>query len=335
MFLEAKNKVRVLITGAAGRVSYALIFRIASGEMFGPFTEIELHLCDVDRVLSVLESIVKELEDCAFPLLKYVHITSNIRMAVNGIHWAFLVGAVPRSINMNRIDLLKVNGVIFMEYAKIINSYADSSVRVVVVGNPSNTNCLICMNNACDIPSDRFYALMSLDELRAKAQLAKKAGVNVSEISRVIIWGNHSNTQYPDFHYVRISGKPIMEVINDKQWLRKKFIKLVQKRGMDIIKLCGFSSAASAANAIIYSVSFLTNSSFLRKDDFFSIALRSNGEYDVDDGLIFSFPCFYDKKKLCIVDGLKFNKFSKIYFKNTLNELREEKKMAKYFRFIV
>ncbi|HMZ61025.1 MAG TPA: malate dehydrogenase, partial [Leptospiraceae bacterium] len=246
--------VKVAVTGAAGQIGYSLLFRIASGQMFGQDTAVELQLLELEAALPALKGVVMELDDCAFPLLQKVTVTSDLDTAFNNINWALLVGSVPRKAGMERGDLLKINGGIFTKQGKSIEAKAANDVRVLVVGNPCNTNCLIAMNNAKGVPSSRWFALTKLDENRAKTQLAQKAGVQVSDVSNLAIWGNHSATQYPDFYNAKISGKPATDLIKDTEWLKGDFISTVQKRGAAIIAARGASSAASAANAVVDTV---------------------------------------------------------------------------------
>jgi len=318
-----KKRVKVAITGAAGQIGYALVFRAASGQLFGPETEIELQLLELEQALPSLKGVAMELEDCGFPLLKNVICTSNVNVAMRDINWALLVGAVPRKEGMERSDLLKINGKIFTTQGNAINENAAADVRVLVVGNPCNTNCLIAMNNAPQIPKDRFFAMTALDELRARAQLAKKAGVGVSEITQMTIWGNHSSTQYPDFYHAKIQGQPVVDVITDLQWLQNDFISIVQKRGAEVIKIRGASSAASAANAAISTVYHLSHDT--ESVESFSVGRASQGEYGVDEGLIFSVPCRTEGGQLKVVTGLTHNAFSQEKINITLNELRAER----------
>lgn len=319
----AQNRVKVAITGAAGQIGYALLFRIASGQVFGPNTLIDLHLLELEAALPALRGVAMELEDCAFPLLRNVVCTSDLSTAMRDVNWVLLVGAVPRKQGMERSDLLKINGGIFTAQGKAINDNAASDVRVFVVGNPCNTNCLIAMHSAPDVPRDRFYAMTRLDENRALSQLAIKAGVPVSEVSNMAVWGNHSSTQYPDFYHAKISGKPATEVITDISWLQNEFIPIVQKRGAAVIEARGSSSAASAANAAIDSVISLTQET--AKGDWFSVCRCSTGEYDIDEGLIFSFPCRVENGKLQVVNGLAQNEYGAAKIQATLQELRAEK----------
>ena len=325
--MGAKNRVKVAVTGAAGQIGYALLFRIASGQMFGPETEVELQLIELEAALGALRGVAMELDDCAFPLLKKVTCTSDYAVGFKDVNWAILVGSVPRKDGMERADLLKINGGIFTTQGQAIAANANKDVRVFVVGNPCNTNALICMNAAKGVPADRFYAMTTLDENRAKTQLAQKAGVDVDAVTNMTIWGNHSATQYPDFYSAKINGKSASEVITDTEWLKGTFIETVQKRGAAIIKARGLSSAASAANAVVDGIYNLTHDT--KSGDNFSMCLASNGEYGVDKGLIFSFPCTTVGGKLKIVDGVKLNDFSTEKFNLTLNELRSERDAVK------
>jgi malate dehydrogenase len=317
--------VKVAVTGAAGQIGYALLFRIASGQMFGPDTAVELQLLELEPALPALKGVVMELDDCAFPLLQKVTVTSDLDTAFNDINWALLVGSVPRKAGMERGDLLKINGGIFTNQGKSIEAKAASDVRVLVVGNPCNTNCYIAMNNAKGVPSDRWYALTKLDENRAKSQLAQKAGVQVSEVTNVSIWGNHSATQYPDFFNAKIGGKPAIEVIKDHDWLKGDFISTVQKRGAAIIQARGASSAASAAGAVVETVRQVTNVQPQPFNDWFSVAVCSDGSYGVEKGLIFGYPVRSNGTKLEIVQGLELNEFGKEKFKITHDELIAER----------
>ena len=321
------KRVRVAVTGAAGQIGYALLFRIASGQMFGPNTDVELQLLELPQALSSLEGVAMELDDCAFPLLKRIVCTSSLKEAMDGTNWALLVGSVPRKQGMERSDLLKINGGIFTEQGRAINDYAANDISVFVVGNPCNTNCLIAMNAAKDIPNERFFAMTSLDELRARTQLAQKAGVDVDKVSQMTIWGNHSSTQYPDFYNAKINGLPAAEVIDDESWLKDTFVSTVQQRGAAIIKARGASSAASAANAVIYGVNHLINDT--KPMESFSVCRSSQGEYGVDEGLIFSFPCRREHGELKVVQDLKFNDYGREKFNATLDELRQEKEAVK------
>lgn len=326
------KRVKVAITGAAGQIGYALIFRIASGQMFGPETEVELNLLEIPAVLPSLDGVKMELDDCAFPLLKKVVTTSDVNAAMKDVNWAVLVGSVPRKEGMERSELLNINGKIFTTQGKAINDNAASDVRVFVVGNPCNTNCLIAMNNAPDVPRDRFYAMTMLDELRARTQLAIKAKVDVTAVTEMTIWGNHSSTQYPDFYHAKINGKSAADVITDINWLQNDFIPIVQTRGAAVIKARGASSAASAANAALMSVYNLTHDT--KEGESFSVALCSEGEYGVDEGLIFSMPCRTEGGKLKVVTGITQNEFGKKKFQLTLDELRKERDAVRELELI-
>ncbi len=319
------NKVKVAITGAAGQIGYALLFRIASGQMFGPNTKVELRLLELEGALQALHGVAMELEDCAFPLLDKIVCTSELKEAMDGVNWALLVGSVPRKQGMERSDLLQINGKIFTQQGQAINNYAADDVQVFVVGNPCNTNCLIAMHNAHDVPNDRFFAMTRLDELRARAQLAKKANVDVSAISKMIIWGNHSATQYPDFYHAEINNKSAASLL-DKTWLEEAFVTTVQQRGAKILEARGASSAASAANAIVTGVHQLVTDT--KNDDLFSMCCYAQGEYGVRD-LIFSFPCRRENGKLSIITDIKLNSYSQEKFDTTLNELIKERDAVK------
>src|SRR5712675_701891 len=249
-----KTPIKVAVTGAAGHIGYALLFRIASGQVFGSDQPLKLHLIEIPAVLGALEGVVMELDDCAFPLLESVIPTADLDEGFRGVNWALLVGSIPRKAGMERKDLLGINGKIFIGQGQAIQNNAAGDVRVLVVGNPCNTNCLIAMNNAPQIPRDRFYAMTRLDENRAKSQLAKKSGVDVTTVTNVAIWGNHSSTQYPDFYNAKINGRPATQVVTDDAWVKGEFITSVQQRGAAVLKARGFSSAASAANAVVDSV---------------------------------------------------------------------------------
>jgi len=319
--------IKVAVTGASGNIGYALLFRIASGQLFGPDVPVDLHLFDITPSLPALRGVVMELEDCAFPLLRNIVVSDELSVVMKEANWVILVGAVPRKKGMERSDLLKINGGIFTGQGKAINDYAAKDVRVLVVGNPCNTNCLIAMNSAPDVPRDRFYAMTRLDENRSKAQLAIKAKVAVSDVTQMAVWGNHSSTQYPDFYNARIKGELAPLVIQDDQWLTTSFISTVQQRGAAIIEARGLSSAASAANAIIDSVSSILFET--KKDDYYSVCRCSFGEYEIDEGLIFSFPSQTRQGKSEVVLGIEQNEFGKNKLKLTLEELKEERDAVK------
>ena len=328
-----QKTVRVAITGAAGQIGYAILFRIASGQMFGPTVAVELHLLELEPAMPALAGIVMELDDCAFPLLRKVVCTTDVNAAMTGVNFAVLLGAVPRKAGMERSDLLKINGGIFAPIGQALNNHAADDVQVLVVGNPCNTNCLITMNHAPDIPKDRFFAMTALDEFRARAQLAKKADVLVSDVKNMAIWGNHSATQYPDFYHALINGKPAVDVIGDIHWLQNDFMATVQQRGAAIIKARGASSAASAANAAVMSIYQVLHDT--PRGDCFSLAKASEGEYGVDEGLIFSYPCRVQGGKLMVIEGMDpLDIFAKEKIKATLNELREERDAVKSMHLI-
>ena len=314
------------MTGAAGQIGYSLLPRIASGAIFGPDQPIVLHLIEIPPALKVLEGVVMELHDCAFPLLHNVLATADLNEGFRGVSWALLVGSVPRRAGMERKDLLGINGKIFVEQGRALAESAGSDLRVLVVGNPCNTNCLIAMNNAKQIPSDRWFAMTRLDENRAKTQLALKSNSHWRNVSNMAIWGNHSSTLYPDFFNARIDGKPAPEVISDSQWLENDFIKAVQQRGAAIIQARGLSSAKSAAHGAIETVRSIINAT--PEDDWHSVALCSDGSYGIEKGLICSFPTRSDGTKIEIVQGVPLNDFAKTKVDASVNELKEERAMV-------
>jgi malate dehydrogenase len=321
-----KTPIKVAVTGAAGHIGYALLFRIASGQMFGPDQPLRLHLIEIPAVLGALEGVVMELDDCAFPLLKGIVATADLDEGFRDVNWALLVGSVPRKAGMERGDLLGINGKIFIGQGQAIEKNAASDVRVLVIGNPCNTNCLIAMNNAKSIPTERWFAMTRLDENRAKAQLAQKAGVDVTDVTNMTIWGNHSATQYPDFYNAKIAAKSAADVIGDESWLKETFIPDVQKRGAAIIKARGLSSAGSAANAIIDTVRSLTTDT--PENDWTSVAVCSDGSYGVEKGLIASFPVRVRGEKWEIVQGVELNEFSRGKIDASVVELKEEKQLV-------
>ncbi len=321
-----KESIRVAVTGAAGQIGYALLFRIASGAMFGPEQPVSLNLIEIPPVMDALNGVVMELDDCAFPLLKDIVPTSDLDEGFRNVNWCLLVGSVPRKAGMERKDLLGINGKIFTGQGQAIEKNAASDVRIHVVGNPCNTNCLIAMNNAREIASDRWFAMTRLDENRARSQLAQKAGVSISSVSHMTIWGNHSATQYPDFYNAMIEGKSAADGIGDENWLKDEFIPSVQQRGAAIIKARGASSAASAANAIVDSVRSLTTPT--EGDDWFSVAVCSDGSYGTQEGLITSFPVRSDGNKWEIVQGLDINDYSRSKIDASIAELAEERTLV-------
>ncbi|MBM3832202.1 MAG: malate dehydrogenase [Verrucomicrobia bacterium] len=320
------SPIRVALTGAAGQIGYSLVFRIASGAMFGPNQPVILHLIEIEPVLPALQGVVMELEDCAFPLLKSVVPTANLDEGFRGVNWALLVGSVPRKAGMERKDLLGINGKIFIGQGRAIQANAASDVRILVIGNPCNTNCLIGMSNAPELPRDRWHAMTRLDENRAKSLLARKAGADVTTVTNVAIWGNHSATQYPDFYNAKINGHPATQAIKDEAWLKSEFISTAQQRGAAIIKARGASSAGSAANAIIDSVTSIINPT--PPGDWHSVCVYSDGSYGIEKGLIASFPIRSNGQKLEIVHGVPINEFSRAKIDATVNELKEERSLV-------
>ena len=321
-----KTPIKVAVTGAAGQIGYALLFRIASGQMFGPDQPLTLHLIEIPDALGALDGVVMELHDCAFPLLESVVPTADLNEGFRDVNWALLVGSVPRKAGMERKDLLGINGKIFIGQGQAIEKNAAADVRVLVVGNPCNTNCLIAMNNAKGIPHDRWFAMTRLDENRARVQLAHKAGVGIGSVTNMTIWGNHSSTQYPDFYNTRIDNRPANEVIGDEKWLKEEFITVVQQRGAAVIKARGLSSAGSAANAVVDTVFSLTNDT--PGNDWHSVAVCSDGSYGVEKGLISSFPVRVRGGKWEIVQGLRINDFSRTKIDASVAELKEEKSLV-------
>jgi malate dehydrogenase len=294
--------------------------------MFGPDQPVSLHLIEIPAVLGALEGVVMELDDCAFPLLESVTPTADLDEGFRDVNWALLVGSVPRKAGMERKDLLGINGKIFIGQGQAIQKNAAADVRVLVIGNPCNTNCLIAMNNAKEIPSDRWFAMTRLDENRARAQLAEKAGVSIGSVTNMTIWGNHSSTQYPDFYNARIDGQPANKVIDDEKWLKEGFIQTVQQRGAAIIKARGLSSAGSAANAIVDTVYFLLKDT--PNDNWHSVAVCSDGSYGVEKALISSFPVRVRGGKWEIVQRVPLNDFSRSKIDASVAELKEEKSLV-------
>jgi malate dehydrogenase len=320
-----KTPIRIAVTGAAGQIGYSLLFRIASGAMFGPDQPVALNLIEIEPAMGALKGVCMELDDCAFPLLKEIVATSDLDEGFKDVNWALLVGSVPRKKGMERADLLGINGKIFVGQGKAIARNAAPDVRVLVVGNPCNTNCLIAMKSAPEISEDRWFAMTRLDENRAKTQLAQKAGVDVTEVTNMAIWGNHSPTMFPDFYNARIGGKPANEVINDDAWLKETFVPTVGKRGAAIIEARGASSAASAANAIVDTVVSLTNPT--ADGDWYSVCVPSKGEYGTAAGVMTSFPIRTKADGSWeIVEGLSLNDYSKEKVQASVDELTGERK---------
>ncbi len=315
--------VNVTITGAAGQIGYALLFRVASGQLLGPNVPMRLRLLEITPALKAAEGTAMELDDCAFPLVEGIDITDDPRTAFDRVNVALLVGARPRTAGMERGDLLGANGGIFQPQGEAINAGAAPDVRVLVVGNPANTNALIAASHAPDVPKDRFTAMMRLDHNRAISQLAKKAGVPVAEISNMTIWGNHSATQYPDVFHARIGGKPAAEILNDQTWVENEFIPTVAKRGAAVIEARGASSAASAANAAIDHVHAWVNGT--AEGDWVSVGLVSDGSYGIPEGLIAGFPAVSRDGAWQVVQGLELDEFSRSRIDRSVAELTEER----------
>ena len=316
--------IRVTVTGGAGQIGYALLFRIASGALFGPDQPVSIRILEITPAMKAAEGVIMELNDCAFPLLHSIDATDDANVGFDGVNWAMLVGSKPRGPGMLRKDLIRTNGPIFTGTGKALNDNAADDVRVMVVGNPCNTNCLIAMNSAPDIPNERFSAMTRLDENRAKSQLATKAGVPVTDVTNMAIWGNHSATQYPDFKHAKIGGKPVEEVIDDHEWLHGEFITTVQKRGAAIIQARGASSAASAGSAAIDHIVAMTTKT--AEGDWFSAAVPSDGSYGIPEGLLCSVPLRADGEGgYEVVQGLEIDAFSQEKIDATVNELKEER----------
>lgn len=322
-----KTPIRVAVTGAAGNIGYALLFRIASGQMFGPDQPVALNLIEIEPAMNALKGVCMELDDCAFPLLKDIRPTCDLDEGFRDVNWALLVGSVPRKKGMERSDLLGINGKIFISQGQAIQNNAASDVRTLVVGNPCNTNCYIAMNSAKDIPSDRWFAMTRLDENRAKTQLAQKASVDITAVSNLCVWGNHSPTMYPDFYNAKINGTSAAEVIGDEGWLKDTFVPTVGKRGAAIIEARGASSAASAANSVVDTVVSLTTPT--PAGDWTSVAICSKGEYGIDEGLMASMPVRSNGSSWEVVTDVVLNDYSKERIEHSINELREEREVVK------
>ncbi|MBN1444186.1 MAG: malate dehydrogenase [Planctomycetes bacterium] len=318
--------VKVAVTGAAGQLAYNLLFSIGAGDAFGPEQPVVLRLLEIPPAMKALEGVAMELEDCAFPLLEEVVLTDDPAEAFAGVHWALLVGSKPRTKGMERSDLIRENGPIFVGQGKALRKASDA-VRILVVGNPCNTNCLIARHSAPDIPDDRWFAMTRLDHNRAVSLLARKAGVQVSDVERVTIWGNHSSTQYPDHHHARIGGLSAVEAIQDEEWLRGEFLRSVQQRGAQVIEARGKSSAASAASAAIDHVKTFTRGTL--PGDWTSAAVVSDGSYDTPEGLISSFPVRASPGGWEIVSGLELNDESRGKIRASVEELETERSLVK------
>jgi malate dehydrogenase len=322
------NTIRVAVTGAAGQVAYAMLARLACGEVFGPQQKVILQLLEIPQAMQALEGVAMELDDCSFPTLQDLVLTEDPNKAFKDCNWALLVGSFPRKQGMERKDLLGINGKIFVGQGKALAAHAARDVRILVVGNPCNTNCLVAYHNGRDIPHERWTAMTRLDHNRARSALARKASVANEDVTQVTIWGNHSNTQYPDFTNARIKGRPATEVITDRAWLENTFVPQCQNRGAAVIKARGSSSALSAANGALDHVKSLLHAT--AANDWVSGAVISRGEYNVPKGLVFSYPCRSDGKgNLSVVEGLTLDAYGQQKFQTTLKELEEEREAVK------
>ena len=321
--VPAASPVHVTVTGAAGQIGYSLLFRIASGEMLGPGRPVVLRLLEIEPAMGALEGVCMELEDCAFPLLAGIEATSDPAVAFDGTSWALLVGSIPRKAGMERNDLLAVNGGIFGPQGAAVAAGGAPDVRVVVVGNPCNTNCLIARSHAPDVPDERWFAMTRLDQNRAQSLLAHRAGVTVDAVTALAIWGNHSSTQFPDFENTRIAGTPAPDVIGDRAWLEGEFLTTVQQRGARIIEARGASSAASAANAVVDSVRSIVDPT--PPQQCVSLAVVSHGQYGVPEGLVFGFPVRSDGSAWHVVEGLEHGTFARDRIRVTTEELESER----------
>jgi malate dehydrogenase len=326
------SPVRVAVTGAAGQIGYAILFRIASGQLLGPDTPVHLSLLEIPAAVKAAEGTAMELDDCAFPLLSGVDIHDDPNRAFDGVNIALLVGARPRSKGMERSDLLEANGGIFKPQGRALNDHAASDIKVLVVGNPANTNCLIAQSNAPDIPRERFTAMMRLDHNRAIAQVAIKTGAAIKDVTNMTIWGNHSATQYPDVFHAKVSGQNAAEVIDDQQWIENDFIPTVQKRGAAIIEARGASSAASAANAAIDHVHDWVLGT--PAGDWISMAIPSDGSYGVEEGVFSGFPVTCANGNYEVVQGLEISPFAQSRIDATVNELKEERDSVRQLELV-
>ncbi len=323
----SKAPVKVAVTGAAGQIGYSLLFHIGKGALLGPDQPVELRLLEITPALKALEGVVMELDDCAFPLLSKVEIGDDPNVVFDGVNIAMLVGARPRGKGMERADLLSANGAIFKPQGRALNEHAADDVKVLITGNPANTNALITMSNAPDIPQNRFNALTRLDHNRAVGQLAIKAGVPVTDVTKMTVWGNHSATQYPDIFNALIAGRPAAEVVDDQTWLENDFLPTVQKRGAAIIEARGASSAASAANATVDHVRDWVAGT--PADDWVSMSVPSDGSYGIPEGIICSVPCTVADGEYSVVQGLEISEFSRAKIDATVAELESEREAVK------
>jgi malate dehydrogenase len=321
-----KTPIRIAVTGAAGAIGYSILFRIVSGEVFGPDQPVILHLVDIADALPILQGVIMELEDCASTPAQKLVATADLEEGFRGVNWALLIGSVSRKPGMERKDLLAINGKIFTGQGRALQKNAAKDVRILVVGNPCNTNCLIAMQSAPEIPRERWFAMTRLDENRAKAQLAKKAGAGIKAVSNLAIWGNHSPTMFPDFYHAKINGQPVAAAIQDENWLKNEFVTTVAQRGTSVLNARKAGSAASAANAAIDSVKSIITPT--PPNDWHSVCVCSDGSYGIEKDLICSFPIRSDGQKLQIVQGLELNEFSKGKITASVDELKGEKAMA-------
>jgi malate dehydrogenase len=328
----SNNPVKVAVTGAAGQIGYAILFRIASGQLLGADTPVHLSLLEIPAAVKAAEGTAMELDDCAFPLLAGVDIYDDPNQAFDGVNVALLVGARPRSKGMERADLLEANGGIFKPQGEALNAHAASDVKVLVVGNPANTNCLIAQSNAPDIPHQRFTAMMRLDHNRAIAQVANKTGAAVSDVVNMTIWGNHSASQYPDVFHAKVKGSPAAETIGDQSWIEDHFIPTVQKRGAAIIEARGASSAASAANAAIEHVHDWVRGT--PEGDWVSMAIPSDGTYGIEEGIFCGYPCTCAGGEYTVVEGLELDEFSRSRIDASVAELADERESVKQLGLI-
>ena len=318
-----KRPVQVVVTGPTGTVGYALLFRLASGQVFGADQPLVLRLWEIEEAMKTLEGLVMELDDCAFPQVADIVATADLSTAFDGTNWAILIGSLPRRAGMERKDLLTANGGIFKPQGEAIAAHAADDVRVLVVGNPCNTNCLIAAANAPGVPPERFFAMTRLDQNRAAAQLARKANAHAADVTNMAIWGNHSATQFPDFTHARVAGRPATEVI-ERRWLEDDFLAIVQQRGAAVIDARGASSAGSAASAVVDSIASIRAET--RSEDWFSAAIVSRGEYGIPEGLVFSYPLSSDGNgSWLVVEGLDLDGFARSKLDATTAELEEER----------
>ena len=322
----SKTPLRIAVTGAAGAIGYSVLFRIASGELFGPDQPVILHLVDIPDALPALQGVIMELEDCASPALQKIIATAELNEGFRDINWALLVGSVSRKPGMERKDLLAINGRIFTAQGQALQKNAARDVRILVVGNPCNTNCLIAMSSAPDIPAQRWFAMTRLDENRAKAQLARKAGAAIDAVSNLAVWGNHSPTMFPDFYHAKINGQAVTAAIQDENWLKTEFVTTVAQRGTSVLNARKAGSAASAANAALDTVKSIVTPT--PAWDWHSVCVRSDGSYGIEPGLICSFPVRGDGQALSIVQGLDLNEFTRAKITASVNELKAEKATA-------